>query len=202
MSWRLSAQFIESCSCNLMCPCWFGVPDLAVNDQGWCGTAAAFRVREGQSDGVDLGRRTVVWASYFPGNIFEGGGTSRLYFDDGASAAQRAALEGIFQGKSGGPMEALSGLMSTWLPSQARKMAVSEEGDSITIAVDGVGEVKSQRLRGPTGEPTRMQGAAMSLGFQMETVDIAPSASRWADPDMPRAYETRSGAVGSLTWSG
>jgi len=201
MAWKISAQFIESCSCNLMCPCWFGVPELAVNDQGWCGTAAAFRIRQGQSDGIDLGGRTVVWAAYFPGNMFEGGGMARLYFDDGASDGQQRALQEIFQGKSGGPMEALAGLMSKWLPSQARKMDVTEEGDSITIAVQGLGHVKSQRLRGPTGQLTRIQGAAMATGFQMDSVDVAPSASHWADPDLPRPYDTRSGAVGSFNWS-
>ena len=35
MAWNLRAQVIESCSCNMLCPCWFGVTDLMVMDRGW-----------------------------------------------------------------------------------------------------------------------------------------------------------------------
>src|SRR5262245_25937162 len=125
MAWRLSGQFIESCSCNMLCPCWFGVPDVAIQDQGWCATAAAVRVREGNADGVDLGGQTVVIAFDFPDLIFQGGGTGRLYFDERASDGQRQALEAIFSGQRGGPMEALSALLATWLPSRTAPMTVT-----------------------------------------------------------------------------
>src|SRR5438876_957919 len=25
MAWNLTADFIETCSCNMLCPCWYGV---------------------------------------------------------------------------------------------------------------------------------------------------------------------------------
>src|SRR5438105_6674411 len=108
MAWRLSGQFVESCSCNMMCPCWYGVPELAVQDQGWCASAIAVRVREGDADGVRLDGQTVVLAVDFPEVMFNGGGTGRLYLDDGASSEQRQALEGIFTGQRGGPMAAIA----------------------------------------------------------------------------------------------
>ena len=62
MAWRLNGQLVETCSCNVMCPCWFGIKDLQIMDQGWCDSALLFRIGEGDSDGVDLGGRMVVMA--------------------------------------------------------------------------------------------------------------------------------------------
>ena len=90
MTWHLTGQLIETCSCNMFCPCWFTVQELMIMDQGWCASAIAFRVRDGQSDGVELGDRTVVFAVDFPGpTLFDGNATARLYIDAGASDEQR-----------------------------------------------------------------------------------------------------------------
>src|SRR5438552_2432983 len=66
MPWQLSGQMIETCSCNMMCPCWYGVPELAIQDRGWCASAIAFRIDQGNADGVPLSGRTVVLAVDFP----------------------------------------------------------------------------------------------------------------------------------------
>ena len=65
MPWNLRAQVIESCSCNMLCPCWFGVKDLMVMDRGWCDGAMVFRILNGKSDGVALNGRIVVLAVDF-----------------------------------------------------------------------------------------------------------------------------------------
>jgi hypothetical protein len=203
MSWRVMGQYIETCSCNMLCPCYFGVQELMIMDQGWCATALAFRIREGNADGVDLGGRTVVWAPVFPGpTLFDGNATARLYLEDGASADQRRELEAIFQGQKGGPMAALgSALISNWLPTQTTDIAVKEEGETITVTVGNVGEVRSSLLRDPQGLSFELRGGGFVAGMGLESVDLAPSASKWSDPDL-RPFETRSGARGIFTWSG
>src|SRR5680860_246098 len=116
MSWNLKGQMIETCSCNMFCPCWYFVQELMVMDQGWCASAIAFRVNQGSSDGVDLGERQVVFAVDFPGpTLFDGNATARLYIDDGASGDQHRELEAIWSGQKGGPMAVLAPLVSTWL---------------------------------------------------------------------------------------
>jgi hypothetical protein len=144
MAWNLTGQLIETCSCNMFCPCWFGVQELMIMDAGYCATGLAFRIREGKADGADLGGRTVVIAGVFPGpTLFDGNGTARVYVDDGASASQRQSLEAIFTGKRGGPMEILGGLMSNWLPTQSVPMEVSDDGDIVKITL---GEAKASPL--------------------------------------------------------
>lgn len=201
MGWQIKGQLIESCSCNMLCPCWFGVQELMVMDQGYCASALAFLVERGNSDGVDLAARSVVWAVDFPGpTLFDGNGTARLYVDEGASSEQRQELEAIFQGKKGGPMEPLNALIAKWLPTQSSRIGVKEEGDVVTVDVGKVGQVRSERLRDAAGRAMTLQGGGFVADFHMEELELAPSSSRWSDPDL-RQFTTKSGGRGMFTWS-
>jgi hypothetical protein len=202
MAWRLTGQMVESCSCNMFCPCWFGVPDLMVMDQGYCATAVAFRVREGNADGVNLGDRTVIFGGEFPGpTMFDGNATGRVYIDDGATADQRRELEAIFQGRKGGPMGAIAPLVAKWLPTQAATVAVKEEGDTVTVSVGSAGEVQNRLVRDQGGKGFELRGGGFVAGFGLEVAELAASSSRWSDPDL-RRFQTKSGARGTFTWSG
>ncbi len=202
MAWRLAGQLIESCSCNMFCPCWFTVPELMVMDQGWCASALAFRVRDGEADGVDLGGRTLVLGVDFPGpTLFDGKATAGLFVDEGAGADQRRELEAIFRGEKGGPMAVLAPLIATWLPTQAAAIAVAEESETITVSVPPVGAVQSRLLRDAQGTGFRLEGGGFVAAFGLPAAELAPSSSRWADPEMPRPFETKSGARGDFTWS-
>ncbi len=202
MAWRLTAQMIESCSCTMFCPCWFGVPELAIQDQGYCASALAFRIQEGTSEGVDLSGRTVVFVAYFPELMFNGGGTGRLYLEESASAEQRRELEAIFSGARGGPMAGLAPLFTTWLPTRTAAIAINEGGDTVTVSVADAGEVVSRRLRDPDGKAFSLQGGGLLTAMQVDALDLAPSASRWTDADLPIRFETRSGGRSIVRWQG
>lgn len=202
MAWRLKGQLIETCSCNMFCPCWFTVQELMVMDQGWCATALALRVREGSAEGTELSGRTVVLAIDFPGpTLFDGNGTARLYIDREAGTDQRVELEAICSGQKGGPMAALAPLITTWLPARSAKIDVADEGDAVTVTVADAGQVGSRRLRDPQGQGFTLRGGGFVAALGLEEVELAPSDSRWTDPDL-RRFETKSGARGDFTWSG
>ena len=100
MPWSLTAEIIETCSCNMLCPCWFAVKELMVFDREYCASPLLFRIQEGDADGMDIGGLPVVVAFDFPGpTLFDGNATARLYISDSASPEQRGMLEPIFQGK-------------------------------------------------------------------------------------------------------
>ena len=104
MSWMIKGEFIESCSCNMLCPCWYGVKELMIMDQGWCGSPWLIRISEGESEGVDLNGCNVLLSMFFPGpTVLDGEGTGRLYLDTQTSDEQRRELEAIFLGQKGGP---------------------------------------------------------------------------------------------------
>jgi hypothetical protein len=201
MAWHLKGQLIETCSCNMFCPCWYLVQELMIMDQGWCASAIAFRAREGNSDGVALGGRTVVFAVDFPGpTLFDGNATARLYIDAGATAEQRRELEAICSGRKGGPMAGIAPLIAKWLPARSARIDVDDAGDTITVSVGDAGRVESRRLRDGQGQGFTMRGGGFVSALGMQEVDLAPSGSRWTDPEL-RQFETKSGARGEFNWS-
>jgi hypothetical protein len=207
MSWELRGTFVESCSCEMLCPCWFGVQELMKMDQGYCASELLIRVDSGRCDDVEIGPATVVIGVYFPGpTLFDGGGTARLHFDASTPEDQRRALEPVLQGGRGGPMAVLASLIGSWLPSEVTSIELREEGDVLTATVAGRGQLRSSRLRNEGGHPMTMSnvGFTDALQFEGSTAVLAPSAgTSWSDPDLPvTSFECKSGAVGTIHWRG
>jgi len=206
MAWNLSGELIETCSCNMLCPCWFGQADLMIMDQGWCATSLLLRIREGSYDGIDLSGQNAVVNCHFPGpTLFDANGTGRVYIDEGASEAQQNALETILHGASGGGMEVPASLLSTWLPTQRVPITVTEDDGKVTAQIPGIGDLSSRRLVNDLGNKMTMQNTAFSMVFGHEghVGDLAPSdGTAWRDPDMPETWQGRSGVVGQIAWSG
>lgn len=206
MAWTLTGELVETCSCNMLCPCWYGVKELMRMDRGWCASPILFRIQHGNADGVDLSGLNTVLAAFFPGpTLYDGNGTARLYIDDATSEAQQHALEAIMQGTKGGPMEIVRGLMTTYLPTKRVQIEVQEENGAISATIGEVGQIQSQRLKNEAGQQMTMQNVGFAMLFQFEnyTAELAPSdGTRWSDPDMPEQWESRSGAAGRFSWSG
>jgi hypothetical protein len=203
MAWQIRAQMTENCSCNMFCPCWFAVQEYMVMDQGWCAGSLTFEIEQGQSDGVDLSGRTVTLLADWPGpTLFDGNGTARLYIDEQADDEQARELSAIFQGQRGGTMEILAGLISNWLPVEKTSINVARDGDVVTATIGSVGNVSSRPIRDEQGHGFSLRGGGFVGAFGMEEAELAPSAgTKWSDPDMPREFETRSGARGTVNMS-
>jgi hypothetical protein len=205
MAWNLKGEFIETCSCNMLCPCWYGQAELMVMDRGWCGTSILVRVREGDFEGTDLGGQNAVVGLFFPGpTLFDGNGTGRVYVDSRASEEQRTALEKILQGQSGGGLEVPASLVSRWLSTQQASIEVDVQNGNVQAKIGDFGEMSSQRLVNDLGNKMTMQNTAFTLAFQFQghAADLAPSdGTSWKDPEMPEAWEGKSGAVGQIDWN-
>ena len=98
-------------------------------------------------------------------------------------------------------MTVLAPLISAWLPARIARIDVADEGDAITVTVADAGRIASRRLRDPQGEGFTLRGGGIVNVFGMEVIDLAPSGSRWTDPDF-RQFDTKSGARGDFVWSG
>jgi hypothetical protein len=205
MAWNLKGEFIETCSCNMLCPCWYGQAELMVMDRGWCGTSILVRVREGDFEGTDLGGQNAVVGLFFPGpTLFDGNGTGRVYVDSRASEEQQTALEKILQGQSGGGLEVPASLVSRWLSTQQASIEVDVQNGNVQAKIGDFGEMSSQRLVNDLGNKMTMQNTAFTLAFQFQghAADLAPSdGTSWKDPEMPEAWEGKSGAVGQIDWN-
>lgn len=206
MTWNLAGEMIETCSCNMLCPCWFGEADLMIMDQGYCGTSILFRISEGNFDGTDLAGQNAVASLHFPGpTLFDGQGTGRIYVDESTSKAQRKALETILQGQVGGGMEVPASLVTNWLSTTATTITVEEKDGKIHASVGDAGELTSRRLVNELGKNMTLHNTVFSMAFQYKDHigDLAPSeGTSWKDPDLPVVWKGRSGVAGQISWSG
>ena len=206
MAWNIKGEFIESCSCNVLCPCWYGVQELMLMDKGYCATPWLIRIAQGHSDGVDLSGCKLVLNMFFPGpTLYDGNGTARLHIDEKATEDQRRELEAIFTGKRGGPMEVPTSLLSTWLPTQYNKFDFTEENGTLSATIGTYGTIVSRPLVNDAGGEMTFKNAGFAVALQLDdhTVQIAPSdGSSWSDSDMPEAsWETKSGTLAHISWS-
>lgn len=197
MAWHLTGQLIEACSCKSACPCTLGP---AEPDQGWCSGALTFAIEQGQSDGVNLGGRTVVWLIDLPKDFLSGNGTARIYVDDGADGGQLRELEAIFTGKKGGPGEVLASLVTKWLTTQKTKVVI-QQGDSTSVTVGEVGQITLKRISDDKGRVAKLVNAPVLGAIQVETVDLARGdGSRFSDPEMRRWDSGGHGGLTSFSW--
>src|SRR5262249_58522601 len=171
MAWQLTGKLIDACSCKALCPCYFGP---AEPDSGWFSGALTFLIQNGQSDGVDLTGRTVVWLIDLPTDFASGNGTARLYIDDEANVGQRQELEAIFSGTKGGPCALLRNLVTKWLPTQTAGIKLSD-GDSPKITVGNMGYVKLQPIKDQAGRTTTLMNAASHNMMEISQVGRAES---------------------------
>ena len=204
MAWSIKGHLTENCSCNMFCPCWFAVQEYMIMDQGWCAGSLTLEIEEGESDGVDLSGAKAALLVDFPGpTLFDGNGTGRVFLDDAMSDEQAGELSAILQGQRGGTFELLGSLISTWLPVEKSSIEVSRDGDLMTASVGGAGQVSSKALRDDQGNGFTLRGGGFVGGFGMTEAELAPSnGTRWSDPEMPRVFETKSGARGAISMSG
>ena len=103
MSWHIRGSYFESCNCDAICPCR-RIDGVAGgrSTHGVCTGVLSWVIEEGEADGVDLSGLPVALAGGYSDDEDGSPWTFVLYLDEQASAEQRAALESIFTGASGG----------------------------------------------------------------------------------------------------
>ena len=119
MSWNLKGSYVETCSCELMCPCNLSLDHGATYD--FCRVTLVFDIREGEIDGTDIGGLTVALIADTPKVMTEGNWRLGVFIDDRASDEQAEKLGQVFGGQLGGPMAALAPLVVAGAPSRASR---------------------------------------------------------------------------------
>src|SRR5690349_23310251 len=80
MSWNLSGSYVETCSCELMCPCNLSFDHGATYD--FCRVTLAFHIREGNIDGTDVGGMKVVAIADTPKVMTDGNWKLGVFVDE------------------------------------------------------------------------------------------------------------------------
>ena len=159
MSWNLRGSYVETCSCELMCPCNLSFDHGATYD--YCRVVLVFNIREGQVDGTDIGGLKVAVVADTPKVMTEGNWRIGVFIDDQASDEQADKLLGVFSGQLGGPMAALTPLVGEMLGVKRAAIEVQDDGlrHSVRIGDEVDFEIEDIVPFGvETGQPVKFQG--------------------------------------------
>jgi hypothetical protein len=126
MSWSLTGEYVETCSCELMCPCNLSLDHGATYD--FCRVTLVFDIREGEIDGTDVGGLKVAAIADTPKVMTEGNWKLGVFVDDQASDEQADKLVQVFGGQLGGPMAALAPLIGEMLGVERAPIEVRHDG--------------------------------------------------------------------------
>ena len=145
MSWNLSGNYVETCSCELMCPCNLSLDHGATYD--FCRVTLVFDVRAGAVDGTDIGGCKVVLIADTPKVMTEGNWRVGVFIDDHATDAQFDKLVQVFSGQLGGPMAGLAPLIGEMLGVERAAIEVDEDGLRHRVRVGAAKQATSCEVR-------------------------------------------------------
>jgi hypothetical protein len=126
MAWSLKGDYVETCSCELMCPCNLSMDHGATYD--YCRVTLVFEIGEGDIDGTDVAGRTVALIGESPKVMTEGNWRLGVFIDDKASDEQAEKLGQVFSGQLGGPMGGLAPLVGEMLGMERVPIDVEHDG--------------------------------------------------------------------------
>lgn len=156
--YRLAGAFFELCDCKTICPCWVG----EAPDDARCTGAFAWRIDSGTIGELDVADRAVVSVSFHSGHRDTGGQEVYLFIDERASAQQYDALLLTFTGGNGGPLGELGRLMGVLQGHERAPVALSAEGDFLSMTVGRSVRGDAAVLRGGDGEVMQLAHGKLS----------------------------------------
>ena len=110
--YELEGTLLEACSCGVLCPCWIGEDP----DGGACDAFNAYHFDRGTIGGVDVSALNYVRVVHIPGNVLTPASWKQVVFiDDRASDDQFQAILDAYDGRLGGPLADLAGLIGETL---------------------------------------------------------------------------------------
>jgi hypothetical protein len=176
MAWNLKGSYVETCSCELMCPCNLSFDHGATYD--FCRVTLAFDIREGDVEGTDIGGRKIVIVGDTPKIMTEGNWRLGVFIDEDATDEQMEKLVQVFSGQLGGPMAGLAPLIGEMVgPERAR---IDVDGDGLRHSVR-VGDAIDFEIEDivpfgvETGEPIRFDGMFHPVGSDLTMAEAKRS---------------------------
>jgi hypothetical protein len=176
MSWHLKGNYVETCSCELMCPCNLSFDHGATYD--FCRVTLVFNIREGEIEGTDIGGLKVAAIADAPKVMTEGNWRLGVFVDERATDEQFDKLVQVFGGQLGGPMAALAPLVGEMLGVERAAIEVDDDGLRHRVRVgDGIDfEIEDIVPFGvETGEPVRFAGMFHPVGSDLTMAEATSS---------------------------
>jgi hypothetical protein len=159
MAWSLKGSYVETCSCELMCPCNLSLDHGATYD--FCRVTLAFDIREGEIEGTNIGGLKVVAIADTPKVMTEGNWRLGVFIDEQATEEQGEKLVQVFSGQLGGPMAGLVPLIGEMLGVERAKIEVHDDGLRHSVRVGDAIDFEIEDIVPfgvENGQPVRFDG--------------------------------------------
>ena len=159
MAWNIRGSYVETCSCELMCPCNLSFDHGATYD--YCRVTLVFNIKEGDVEGVDIGGLKVAAIADTPKVMTEGNWRLGVFIDENATDEQMEKLVAVFGGQLGGPMAALGPLVGEMLGVERAPIEVVDDGVRHSVRVGDAIDFEIEDIVPfgvETGEPVRFHG--------------------------------------------
>jgi hypothetical protein len=198
MAWNVKGTYIETCSCEFMCPCNFSFAHGADYDR--CRVALVFNVTNGDVEGTRVGELVVAVIADTPKVMTEGNWRLGIFIDDKASDEQAEKLVGVFSGQLGGPMAALAPLIGENLGVQRAPIDVREDGLRHSVRIGDAVDFEIEDIVPfgvETGEPARITGVFHPAGSEFRAAE-----AKWANISaFGIEYEGKSALSSQFSWA-
>ena len=144
--WWLKGLLFENCNCTTVCPGHVHFSQPCTHEV--CHGFWAIRVHEGVVRGVELGGVDAVVVYESPQVMIKGGWREAIVVSEGATDAQRSALEDVLKGSLGGPWAVLGRFVAEWLPTRVAPIRI-EDGPMVKrVSIPGLLESAVEAIRG------------------------------------------------------
>jgi hypothetical protein len=176
MAWSIKGSYVETCSCDLICPCNATFDHGATYD--YCRVTLVFNIREGEVEGTDVGGLKLAVIADTPKVMTEGNWRLGVFVDENATDEQADKLVQVFGGQLGGPMGALAPLVGEMLGVERAAFDVQDDGVRHTVRIGDAIEFEVEDIVPfgvETGEPVRLTGMFHPVGSEL-TVGEAKSS--------------------------
>ena len=168
MAWNLKGSYVETCSCELMCPCNLSFDHGATYD--FCRATLAFHIREGEVDGTDISDLRIAFIIDTPKVMTEGNWRMGIFVDEQATDEQADKLVQIFSGQLGGPMAGLAPLVGEMLGVERAAIEIGDDGLTHRVKVGDSIDFEIQDIVPfgvESGEPVRFNGMFHPVGSDL-----------------------------------
>lgn len=199
MSWNLKGSYLETCSCELMCPCNLSFDHGATYD--FCRATLVFNVREGTVDGTDIGGLVVAAIADTPKVMTDGNWRLGVFIDERATDEQFDKLVQVFSGQLGGPMALLAPLVGEMVGVERAAIEVRDDGLRHSVRVGDAIEFEIEDIVPfgvETGQPVRFSGMFHPVGSNLTMAEAQHSRIN----AFGIQYEGKSGlSTSEFSWS-
>ena len=176
MSWHLKGSYVETCSCDLICPCNATFDHGATYD--YCRVVLVFNIREGDVEGTDVGGLKIAAIADTPKVMTEGNWKLGVFIDEDASEEQADKLGKVFTGQLGGPMAGLAPLVGEMLGVERAAFDVQDEGTRHSVRIGDAIDFEIEDIVPfgiETGEPVKLQGMFHPAGSTLTVAEATRS---------------------------